>query len=88
MALLISASNSVWPSGDALARRDQSRAAAARPVLDDEGLAKRLLQLRRDLPGPDVGRAASRRRHQDANRPRRIGLRERRSGAEDACKQD
>ena len=43
-------------------------------ILDHEGLAERLLELRRELARDDVGRAAGRIRYQQLHRPAGIGL--------------
>jgi hypothetical protein len=48
--------------------------AAAGSVLDEERLAEFLGEILRNQPPDDVGRPAGRRRDQDADRPRRIGV--------------
>src|SRR5262249_2440328 len=53
--------------------------AAARPVLDHEGLAELAGQPFREQAGDDVSRAARRGGDQDANGARRIGVRPRRA---------
>jgi hypothetical protein len=50
-------------------------AAATRPVVDNKLLAEPLRQPLSHQAREDVGRAARRERHDDAHRPRRIGLR-------------
>ncbi len=54
---------------------DADIGARARPVLDDECLPEPLRQPLADQAGEDVERAAGSHRHDDAHRPRRIGLR-------------
>ena len=51
------------------------RGVAARPVLDHHRLAQRFRQALPHLPADDVGGAAGRVRHDDADRPGRISLR-------------
>src|SRR5262249_19803389 len=50
-------------------------AAGARPILDDELLAETLRKPLPDQPRDNVGGAAGGKSHQQAHRPRRIGLR-------------
>jgi hypothetical protein len=48
-------------------------ASGARPVVDDDGLAQRSMQRGRENVGDDVGRPARRERHDQGDRPFRIG---------------
>ena len=64
----------------AVGRRPHDRfgadiAGAARPVVDDDGLAETLREPLADQTHEDVTGAAGREPNHDANRPRRIGLR-------------
>ena len=58
-------------------------AAPARPVLDHQRLAERLADQRLDDAREIIGAAARAERHHQADRARRVGLRERRRHAED-----
>ena len=66
----------------AVGRRTRDRLGAqdragARTVLDHERLLERFGQVLAELAGKDIGRAAGRERHDDLDRPCRIGLRSR-----------
>ena len=77
MMALVAAISSVWPSGAAaidLARADQPAAAGA--VLHDDGLAPQRRELLAHGAGQDVGAAAGRGRHHDADQRAGEGLRE------------
>ena len=64
--------------GNHLPRADD--AGSARPVFRDDGLAPHRLQAGREHTAEHVGRAARRKRHDDAHLPGRIGLRLRSRG--------